>query len=399
MDLATGFATIVDAQCARFLPYTYSHPLVISDARYRELKQLGLVLYTAIRHLATHYRQYLHLLPFSESDLRMLDICSQYPYRVGTFRTDFVIDSAGNIQIIEITARQPLNGYFTSGVFRQIALEQAARYGIPGVRDVYPPFFPYLEQYIGDARHLCVIKGDERLEEFRLYPTIFAAAGATCHIIPIAELADSLPLLEDAWVVEELTFREIRQFPLPVLEALARTRLHNDLRTIFFAHDKRFFRLLNQAEFLNDALQPDEQALLRKYLVPTYVYGMDTEHWDDAYQHREAYIVKHQIMGKSEQVFAGCVTDDASWRQLFDDGSVRQMVLQPFLTQRRFSGVVGEEARHDYVAGTLLYFNQEFFGPGLFRASSFPVTNKVDDRKIAPLVADVEPAIPGVNYL
>ena len=92
------------------------------------------------------------------------------------------------------------------------------------------------------------------------------------------------------------------------------------------------------------------------------------------------------MLGKSIDVFAGCVTEEDEWRKLFADDRREHMVLQAYIPQRRFHGTIGEQQYHDYAAGTLLFFEEQFFGPGLFRASSFPVTNKVDDRKVAPLV-------------
>jgi hypothetical protein len=40
----------------------------------------------------------------------------------------------------------------------------------------------------------------------------------------------------------------------------------------------------------------------------------------------------------------------------------------------------------DYVVGTLLCFDNRFLGPGICRASSFPVTNQGDDRKVSVFV-------------
>ncbi len=399
MQLQAAFAQTCDAQLARFRPYTYDHPVVMTVPVYEETRRLGLILYKMISHVAGNYDDYSDLMPFTEHDHQILEICRRHPHRVGTFRTDFVVDSDNQVRIIEITTRQPLNGYFTSGVFRLIALELAQRHGISDVMDIYPQFYSYLEQYIGRAKRICVIKGNERLEEFKLYPTIFQNAGIECRIIPIEELPDSLGLLEDAWVVEELNHWEIRSFPMEIIEALAAARMHNSIRTIYFAHDKRFFRLLSRRSVVEQVLDYEEAELLRKYLVLTYTPGDDADIWSDAYNNRESYILKHQIMGKSEQVYAGCVTDEAAWKSLFDSGDINQMVLQPFVRQRKFKDSIGKEQRDDYVAGTLLYFNQEYFGPGLFRASSFPVTNKQDDRKIAQLVSASEQRLPGINYL
>ena len=364
-----------------------------------ELKKLGLILYKAIKYMLDHYQEYLHIMPREDKDLQILEICDKYPDRIGTFRTDFVVDQFNNIKIIEMTTRQPLNGYFTSGFFREIALEQAEKLKIKGIVDIYPGFFNYLEEYIGDARHICAVKGNEKLEEIKIYPSIFENAGIQCHIIPIEELPQKLSLLEDAWVIEELTFTEIRAFPLEIIDALARCRLHNAIKALLFTHDKRFYYVLNHPEFLKNALEPHEREILKKYIVPTYVYGDNPEEWEKAYNNKDEYMLKHQIKGKSVDVYAGCITDDASWKRLFDPTTLKQFVLQPFVVQKKFDGFVGDEKRNDFVSGTLLYFNQEFFGPGLYRTSSLPVSGLGNFRKIAQLVAKADDVLPDVHYL
>ena len=399
MNILKGFNAIKDEQVNYFQTYTYNYPVIMSIGKYEELKRLGQILYKAIRHMLDNYPKYLTLMPREEKDLRILEVCDKYPCRVGTFRTDFVVDKFNNIKIIEMTTRQPLNGYFTSGFFREIALEQIKGLQINEIVDIYPGFFDYLEKYIGDARHVCVIKGNEKLEEIKIYPAIFENAGIQCHIIPIEELPQKLKLLEDAWVIEELTFNEIRSFPLEIIDALAKCRLHNAIKALLFTHDKRFYYALNHPEFLKNALEPHEREILKKYIVPTYVYGDNPEEWEKAYNNKDGYILKHQIKGKSVDVYAGCITDDVAWEKLFIPATLEHMVLQPFVDQKQFEGFVGAEKRNDFAAGTLLYFNQEFFGPGLYRTSSLPVSGISDFRKIAQLVAKTDDILPGIHYL
>jgi hypothetical protein len=399
MNITKGFTQVAKAQVERFRPYCHEHPIVMSPERYQSLKQLGLILYRAIRELALHYETHSRLMPLSDRDREVLRVCDPHPFRVGTFRTDFVIDSSSHIKIIEITTRQPLNGYFISGFSNIIGQEMARKLNLKGIIDDYPRLLDYLGGYFGDVRHICVIRGNERMGEFKIYPSIFEAAGIPCHVIPLAEVSDKLALLRDAAVIEELNHREIRELPDPVIEALTAARIHNDFRNIFVAHDKRFFSLLSNPLFLSKILNETERELLRSYLVPTYSFGEERHLWTEAYKNKNPWILKHRVLGKSEKVYAGEVTEEQVWKSLFDSGEVTQMVMQPFLPQRRFKGMIGSEERSDYVAGTLLYFNEEFFGPGIYRASSFPVSNQGDDRKLAQLVAIPPPDHSGVHVL
>lgn len=388
MDIKAGFDAIKGPYIDYFRTYTYDRPLAVSKRTNDRLRELGLVLYKALDHLLGNYRDFLDLVPRDERELRILDICGRRPFRVGTFRTDFVIDRAGRIRMIEITSRQPLNGYFTSGFFREIALEQAGRLGILDREDPYPAFFDYLQDYMGGAERVCVIKGNEKLEEFKIYPALFEAAGLECRVVPVAELASDLSVLDGAWVVEELTFDEIRALPDAVIDRLARAPLHNDLLSLLHTHDKRIFGLLADEEFTGRVLDKRERAVLAEFLVPAWTRAARPEEWARAIDHKDSYIIKPVDKGKSVGVRAGVMTATDEWRKLLGSSAADRFILQPFIDQKRFQGRIGDEVREDFICGTLLYFNDRYFGPGLFRASSHPISNITDNRKAAQIVAD-----------
>ena len=108
----------------------------------------------------------------------------------------------------------------------------------------------------------------------------------------------------------------------------------------------------------------------------------------DAYLHKNAYILKHYCLGKSEKVYAGSLTPESEWKELFDSGSVKDMIMQPFLEQRTFHTNWEGTPFDDYACGMMLCVDDKFFDSGLFRASSCPVTNKVDDRKICAVATN-----------
>jgi glutathionylspermidine synthase len=400
MNLRYGFDKIKPDYIKYFKEYVFEKPIITTQKTNEELRQLGLILYKAIDYLLCNYKDFLHLMPRCEKDLQIFDICRQYKYQVGTFRTDFVVDANNQIKIIEITTRQPLNGYFTSGFFRDIGLEQIADTDITKqVNDLYPEFFTYLQNYIGNVRHICVIKGDEKLEEIKIYPSVFEKAGIDCHIIPLNELAEKLHLLDNAWVIEELTFNEIRNLPLEIIDKLAQLPLHNNFLSLLHTHDKRFFALLADKTFLDCVLDSSEQDLLAKYLVPSYIWNEPSDIWENALKNKDNYILKHQHKGKSVDIYAGLVTDETTWRKLFEKGTIENYILQPFINQKKFKGIIADEVRNDYVAGTLLYFNDNYFGTGLYRTSSHPVTNIKDNRKIAQIVISSNESKEDYHYL
>ena len=399
MNIVKGFNTIADIQVERFRPYCHEKPIVMSHHSYHLTKQLGQVLYKAVRYFMNNYSSFSHLMPLADDDLRILEICNKYPLNVGTYRTDFLVNQQNEMKIIEMTTRQPLNGYFISGFTNRIGQEMAKTLRLENVIDDYPRFLEYFANEFAPTGKICIIKGNERLGDFKIYTSIFEAANVDCHIIELDDLSQKMHLLSGATVVEELNHAEIKKLPNSIIDELTAIKIHNDFRNLFLIHDKRFFYILTNPDFIERALTKEEADILNAFTIPSYIYPLHKEYFTDAYGNKDKYIIKHILYGKSEAVYAGCVTKEEDWKKIFDTENLEHMVLQPMLDQKKYIGKIGQEERNDFIAGTYLYFNEEYFGPGIYRASSFVVTNQGDDRKCDKIVAEVDENDDRVHHL
>jgi hypothetical protein len=111
--------------------------------------------------------------------------------------------------------------------------------------------------------------------------------------------------------------------------------------------------------------------------------------WEDALIHKDNYILKPYDLGKSVGLYAGVMTDEETWKSVHSSMSiVHSYILQPFIRQRTYPCVW--EGRHydEYVCGMMLCMDDRYFDSGVFRTSSAPVTNKVDDRKMCVIHSD-----------
>ena len=382
-----GFADVARGAAEYFRPWTYDVPLAIRKETNDRLARIQQLFHRCVRHLAEHYDRYLGLMPVSDRVADILALSRSKPYRPGTYRTDFIVDETNQIRLIETTCRFAMNGYFTSGFFIH---DLADRYlaGRPEIRkiDAYTPFYDRFMEYFRPFDHVCLLKGADDRNDTKFVIPVFEKAGFPVRVIPAADVPARTTEFRGAAVLGELSHDEICALPTETVEAIVAADSMNDLRTVFLIHDKRFFALLTHAAFLNNALAPAEIEEIRPFLIPTYAKALDPEIWRQARADKDRWILKPFNVGKSIDVFAGPLTDAAEWQALFDTGRADRMVLQEYVPQRRFRGTIGGQAYRDYAAGTLLFFEEGYFGPGLFRASSYPVTNKVDDRKIAPLV-------------
>ena len=381
-----GFLEVARGAGDYFKPYTYDVPLVMRQETHEGLRRAHAIFLKCLRHFVEQYARYRDQMPVPAKVLEILALYDSRPFHPGSYRTDFLVDGQSRIRLIETNGRFALSGYFISGFAHRLADRYMA--SVPGIQkvDAYTPFFNRLLEYFGAFDHVCVLQGAEKRTEARYIVPIFEAAGFPAQCIPAEALPQEVQVLEGAAVMSMLSQEELCALPLQTISALVRSKLLNDLRTVFLAGDKRFFALLHHGDLLPQALSADEISELQPYLVPTFTRQMNPEIWPQAREEKDRWVAKPFAQGLSIGVVAGPVTEEAAWRFLFDSGQADDMVLQEFVPQRKFKGRIGEHLYEDYATGTLLFFEEDYFGPGIFRASSFMVTNRRDDRKIAPLV-------------
>lgn len=381
-----GFTQVAAETCDIFRPWTYDAPMVFSAETNQRMHRVQQSFMKCVRHFVEQYDEYRDLMPVSDHVYDILTRCRRKPYRPGTYRTDFVIDINNRFKLIETTCRFALNGFFTSGIVNLLAGRFLAAHPHLALIDDYTPFYDHLMDYFGDFTHVCLLKGSDERNETKFLVPIFEKAGFPVKIIPADDVSKNLDLFDHAAVIGELDHIELCRQPLATIDAIIDANALNDLRTVFLIHDKRFYALLSHEPFLQAALSAAELEEFRPYLISTYTRHMQPDIVESARTEKERWIIKPNVLGKSIDVFAGCVTDQGVWDSLFTDDRLDTMVVQEFIPQRKFTGSIGAQHYNDYAVGTLLFFEDRYFGPGIVRASSHPVTNKVDDRKIAPIV-------------
>lgn len=366
-----------------FLPWTYKKPLLISPATNERVGQLQKILHKVIQHYVQNYEAYEYLMPLDKEVKRVLNYFKDTPYKVGSYRTDFVIDKNKQFRIIEITCRFTFNGFWVSGFLDNMAQEYGNQNGID-YRNEFDKFLNYLDTRL-QGRKLVILSHKGKGEESRHYQQILVDAGYDVKKVFIEDAPTELMDIEDKVFITEFNQDEYYALSDQSLRQLAKAEVLNDLRTVFLIHDKRFFSILGNEAIRKKVLSREEVILLDQFYIPTYAYGEAMDNWQKAKETKNNWIVKHKHLGKSAQVFAGLVTEEVTWQSLFESREIENMILQPFIKQPQFKGTIGKQAYEDYVVGTMLFYDHSYFGLGFFRASSHPVTNVIDDRKLTHL--------------
>ena len=249
--LHQAFLEIADGGASdHFKPWTYHAPLVISAETNRRLHRVQYLMAKCIRHFVEQYDAYRALMPVSEQVSAILSLCQHKPYRMGTYRTDFLIDEHNCIKLIEITCRFALNGFFISGFISRLMERFLADNPQVSAIDDYSLFFDRIMQYFGEFDHVCILKGADNRNETKYLIAIFEQAGFPVHVIPVDAITENLSLFNHAAVIGELDHMELFSLPLETIAAMIDAHLLNDLRTVLLIHDKRFFAVLHQEAFL-----------------------------------------------------------------------------------------------------------------------------------------------------
>ena len=392
------FASLHTELIPYYRSWTHDAPMVVSRERDRELRRMSELLYRACLYYTEHYRKYLHLIPYDDKVLKLLEYAEQYPFRAGTWRPDYLILSDGGLKFCEITSRFFGNGYFLSYFMECTGEKFAKEAGITDRLSYFEEMLSYFAAMPGMRKRLSVLKSADKSDSIKLYVPFYSALGMETEIYEADQVEANLDRMRDSMVVSALNQKDLLSFSMDSLKRLCDFRMINDFRTIFLLHDKRFFRLIFEDTFTAKIFNQDETTFLREHMAETHLWG-EEEIWEKARREKDAFIVKHHCLGKSEKVYAGCLTPAEEWEELFTSGAVREMILQPFLQQRICSTTWQGQHLNDYVAGTVLTIDDRYFGTGLFRTSTRPVINQTDAHKVAQLVTDEAEKLGGYYIL
>jgi len=366
----------------------HSIPFLAKQERNAEYAKFGDIMYRCVLSVAKRYRDFNHILQLSPRTLEILDLVQDQPYAPGTFRPDILLCADGTWRACEITSRFMYSGYYAS-CFTDLAAEHfAQRQGITDRKDQITPMFEYAMRCLEDVKTIAVIKSDDKPEALKLYQPYFEAMGKQVTLIPFDAYLSGMQEVCADFLISEIKQTDLWKLNDRQLMNLFRMRYMQDIRSAFLPHDKHFFALLRDDAFTNEILTAEETAFLRAHIVTTYIYGSDHLIWQDAKANKNEYILKHARLGKSEKVYAGCTMTQEEWNALYQSPEISDMILQPFMQQRKFATHWEGQDFSEYAVATILLFDDLYFGPGLIRGSTYPVTNQGDDRKFIPIMTN-----------
>jgi len=387
MTLEESVQEFINNKTSYFEQWIFDEPIVIGKKHNYNLQKVQKILYKLIQEFVINYSSYKHFMPVQKEVENIIHIFNKKEYKVGTYRTDFVYDNKNQVKLIEITCRFAMNGIFLSALMNNHAQNNKHKtVKDRPTSDIYTPIYNHLRSYLGNSDSVYILKGSDLKNESKIYKDIFNRMDLEVIEINNKEIDKHKRGMSNSLVISELSFDEILEISEEDIKFLSSLNLINDFRTIFLIHDKRFFSVIGKKELQEKVLSNEEILFFKNYYIPSYNSNEGLPFWNQAKKDKDNWIIKHRALGKSQQIYAGPVTEQKEWDELFEKNDLTDMILQQWIPQKRIYGTIKGDQFHDYLTGTLLFFDNNYFGFGDFRTSSFPVTNKVDHRKFSSII-------------
>ncbi|KAA8898496.1 hypothetical protein FN846DRAFT_892780 [Sphaerosporella brunnea] len=335
---------------------TVPYPIMMPTSRAQELQDLHAALHTALRALVRRWwsrPDFADVIPVSEKLTRVLkELDHVRPYEViGSFRPDFLIPEgkrrspAGTgtdevdsneldapLTICEINARFMFNGFTLA-----IEMDQARqKSGLTTAEEKQGRCHSSCGTLIDVAQSFAGLVDSSRPvallvhKEFVLNGSRHMVSAAA-NFFPHSRLVnpESLRLLPDGGGITdnvgpvdqfllELHQSEIEALPEPLLHVLARS-CWNDLRTIYFVHDKRMLYLIRrELEWLVclGEITPSQAEVLRRGVAETYIPADPQFERVLQKDRKEEWTLKMCMAGKGEGMVFGKNVDENTWREL-----------------------------------------------------------------------------------
>ncbi|KAL7267283.1 hypothetical protein RUND412_010138 [Rhizina undulata] len=390
------------------------YPFYIPPHRISELELLQLSLHTAVTGIIKNWwstPRYQHAIPTSpkiERVLRALDL--RRPYKdVGSWRPDFLIpeESEKSVAICEINARFAFNVFFAGEYIQQYVqkldfVETQQQFKSTTKEK---SIISYYSELFDMSKPLALLKGREdsgldiRLAQDFLRNSRFVHP-RNLRLLPCTSSPSGYTLSDDVGPISQIALElhqdELESFDENMLLEIGAC-CHNDLRTVFFMHDKRMLGLVLQEleNLVSTAVLTIRQAqALRAGIVETHIPGsLAFREIMEQPESRHLWLLKPCQFGKGEGIVFGKDVDHETWTAISQPTSEKSgpeyspssapipYVIQRYFAQRRHNLVVGPESedqppRHVswLVVGTITCINSRYLGLGAWRTSPTDIT-------------------------
>ncbi len=301
---------------------------------------------------------------------KTLESLRSVPYVNGLIRPDYLLDDEGLPQLCEIGTRFIFNGVLASYLINKEAHKLFSAEPLDGLFQCEQTLARHISGNIG------VVKESEPGYDIHFLRLLNPAV----QLYGIGELHTAMNHHDH--LILELHQHEL----VEVLDDIVAYMLDggivlNDPRSILIGHNKRLLHVLGDEAAMTRLVEPYTATLLGSSIVPTFLPDKDVETKEVALRHKDDWIAKNGISGKTYGLTIGKLVDEETWKRALDEDD---QCVQPYVHQKIFHYVDFEGTQACHLVGTLPIFNIQSFGPSVYRAF------RADDNKFKAMMHPVK---------
>lgn len=373
------------------LSYSVSNlPVLIKESDLSEFQHLSEVLNRAFMQIVQHYFSDKRIRDIYQLDTELeaiLKMACQYPYQVGMYRPDFIVDFTGQKKICEIGCRYPFNGWMFSYYMNEV-VAKLVQPDFDNWSEVFG-LNDFLDDYVktlNPSEPLFWIHDREKGTEVNYLFRELEKRSIRAESISSFDLylkQDRLFVGEQQaqQFILEMDREELKQIPVSVLEGLiASGKCTNDVRSLILLHDKRVLAVLCNEQIMKDYLSETDYAFLSPFLIPSFI--LDTEEKrNEIIDSAENRILKNNSGGRGIGMYVKDDCDPELWSRIVKYEWQHYMV-QDYIDQKYFDFYFEGKKEQINVVGLLLCRDSRSYGPGIFRGSAEKVINMHEGRGV-----------------
>lgn len=366
-------------------PASFSdNPVQIDNVLLNDFSRLNKVLNKALTGIVTNFFEDVRIRNLYQLDEKMeslIRIANMMPFKPGMYRPDFLIDQNGELKLCEIGCRYPLNGWMLSLYLNSIV--KVLKHGTEDKLSEVVGMDAFIDDVFGQLHpesELIMLHNKEQGSEIFYLFTELRKRGIKTRQIKPWEL-EKRDIRPNRFFILEMDREELYDFDKDILVSLIQNGNYmNDIRSLILIHDKRILAVLYDQNIMNDYLDPEEYEFLRSWLIPSH--SLDDEDLREKLLNpaEEKWVLKANSGGRGIDVYMKQDCEKEKWEELLHH-RWKEFMAQSYVEQKRFL-VNQNGARILKIVGMLLCYNDTFYGPGLFRASSDNVINVHQGRGI-----------------
>lgn len=369
-------------------------PMILQSSYLEEYHKLSVLLNKILKAIVLNYLKDERIRNIYQLDDELEDIlrlAEGIPYKVGMYRPDFVIDKDGQHKICEIGCRYPLNGWMMS-YYLNLVIKELAPSVNPSWKDI-PEQSTFVSAILKDLDFNKTLFYISRPKEGIGTDDLFnrmRARGLDVMEISVDELKFQNEKLmvgqrEATQFIVEMDREELKDLPPQILKGLIEADICiNDVRSLILIHDKRVLNVLYNEEIICDYISKEAYDFLQPFLIPSYTL--------DTAQKRKAlitstsnWILKKNSGGKGIDAYVKNDCTPEVWESVIHDHWQGYMA-QKYIEQEVFEIEHNGKKQQINIVGLLLYYNEQSFGPGIFRGSSESIVNLYSGGYVFPCV-------------